>query len=287
MRAPHRTLLLAGLLTLTPGTAWAAAPAGLHPVLATLPGSGGTYLLGGWQDGRWLTDAQTRARMTGAATYTRLTLGAAPGRVQGGQPGPLGAPEEPCSETLAVTLTPAREGLAILTSARLNAQPRAVTALPTRNATYEAAVRTELTRRGLRNPQVSITRLIRTDLDGNGTQEVLIEASRFQERNGDFPPPVGQPGDYSLLLLRAVVNGKVVTTVVGEHIAPLKPWDPGSSAPMPMATLHRLAGVADLNGDGRMELVLYGAYYEGSGFSVQQWTPAGLKGTPLESGCGV
>lgn len=78
MCAHHRTLLLAGLLTLIPGTVQAAAPAGLHPVLATLPGSGSTYLLGGWQDGRWLTDAQTRPRMTTGATYTRLAPGAAP-----------------------------------------------------------------------------------------------------------------------------------------------------------------------------------------------------------------
>ncbi|GGN32849.1 hypothetical protein [Deinococcus daejeonensis] len=284
MRAHHRTLLLAGLLTLTPGTARATAPAGLHPVLATLPGSGGTYLLGGWQDGRWLTDAQTHSRMTTGATYTRLAPGAAPTRVEGGRPASLG---EPCEVTFEVKVTPAREGLAVLASARLNVQPRPVTALPTRNATYEAAVRDELKRRGLPNPQVTLTRVIRADLDGNGTQEVIIEARRFQNGRDDYPPPVGQPGDYSLLLLRAVVNGKVMTTVLGEHIAPLKPWDPGSSDPMPMATLHRLAGVADLNGDGRMELVLYGAYYEGSGFSVQQWTPAGLQGTPLESGCGV
>ncbi|ALW88164.1 hypothetical protein [Deinococcus actinosclerus] len=284
MRASLRTLLLAGLLTLIPSTAQAAAPAGLHPVLATLPGSGGTYLLGGWQDGRWLTDAQTRSRMTAGAAYTRLPLGGSSARVQGSRPASLG---EPCEATFEVKVTPAREGMAVLTSARLNAQPRPVTVLPTRNATYEAAVRDELKRRGLPNPQVNLTRLIRADLDGNGTQEVIIEARRFQNGRDDSPPPVGQPGDYSLLLLRAVVNGKVVTTVLGEHIAPQTPWDSGSSEPMPMATLHRLAGVADLNGDGRMELVLYGAYYEGSGFSVQQWTPAGLKGTPLESGCGV
>ncbi|GGK94464.1 hypothetical protein [Deinococcus radiotolerans] len=283
MRASLRTLLLASLLTLPLVTAQAAAPAGLHPVLATLPG-GSTYLLGGWQDGRWLTDAQTRARLTGAATYTRLTLGAAPTRVQGARPTSLG---EPCEVTFEVKVTPAREALAVLTSAPLNAQPRPVTALPTRNATYETAVRDELIRRGLRRPQVHLTRLVRTDLDGNGTQEVIIEASYFRERSGDSPPPVGQPGDYSVLLLRTVVSGRVVTTVLGEHIAPQTPWDSGSSDPMPMATLHRLAGVADLNGDGRMELILYGAYYEGAGFSVQQWTPSGLNATPLESGCGV
>ena len=35
-------------------------------------------LLGGWQDGRGLTDAQTRPRMSTGATSTRLAPGAAP-----------------------------------------------------------------------------------------------------------------------------------------------------------------------------------------------------------------
>ncbi|MFC6801347.1 hypothetical protein ACFQDE_06025 [Deinococcus caeni] len=47
-----------------------------------------------------------------------------------------------------------------------------------------------------------------------------------------------------------------------------------------MATQYRLAGVADLNGDGRMELVLHDAYYEGADFTVSEWTPAGLRPTP-------
>ncbi|GAA5436502.1 hypothetical protein M8445_08620 [Deinococcus aquaticus] len=266
-------------------TAQAAAPAGLHPTLAVMPGEPTAYLLGSWQGGRWLSAPQTRARLQGTESYRRLAPGVTPTQLRaGGIATSLGAP---CEDTFEVPVPSLPRGLAVLTPAALNAQPRPVTELPTRNATYERIVRDELIRRGVVAPQVTLTRLTRTDLDGNGTQEVIIEARRFRGASGDFPPPTGQPGDYSLLLLRHVTAGRAVTTVLGAHVAPRTPWNPESSDPMPMATQYRLVGVADLNGDGRMELVLHDAYYEGAGFTVQEWTPAGLRPTPLDSGCGA
>lgn len=266
-------------------TAQAAAPAGLHPMLAVMPGEPTAYLLGSWQSGRWLNATQTHTRLQGTEPYRRLAPGVTPTQLRaGGLATSLGAP---CEDTFEVPVPSLPRGLAVLTPAALNAQPRPVTELPTRNATYERLVRDELIRRGVAAPQVTLTRLTRTDLDGNGTQEVIIEARRFRGASGDFPPPTGQPGDYSLLLLRHVTAGRAVTTVLGAHVAPRTPWNPESSDPMPMATQYRLAGVADLNGDGRMELVLHDTYYEGAGFTVQEWTPAGLRPTPLESGCGA
>ncbi|GAA5438763.1 hypothetical protein Dcae01_00256 [Deinococcus caeni] len=295
MRASLRTPLLAGLLTLIPGTvhpgtAQATAPAGLHTVLAVMPGTPSAdtptaYLLGGWQGGRWLTATQTRPRLRGNEQYRRLAPGAAPTPLRAG--GPAVSLGDPCEDTFEVPVPSLPRGLSVLAPATLNAQPRPVTELPTRNATYEGFVRDELIRRGIRSPQVTLTRLTRADLDGNGTQEVIIEARHFRESSGDFPPPTGQPGDYSLLLLRHVAAGRAVTTVLAAHVAPATPWNPESSDPMPMATQYRLAGVADLNGDGRMELVLHDAYYEGADFTVSEWTPAGLRPTPLDSGCGA
>ncbi|PTA68303.1 hypothetical protein [Deinococcus arcticus] len=268
------------------GLAAAAPVPTVTPVLATLPGEAAPYLLGAWTGRNWVGPAPARAQVAAGASYTRLSLGARPQAVRGAGVRPL---DVPCEQTLTVPVSPAPAlpGGALFVGGGGRPQPRPVTLLPTTNATYAALVRAELVRRGLQAPVVRLTRLVRADLDGNGTQEVLIEASRFRERSGHFPPPVGQSGDYSLLLLRQVVAGRAVTTVLGEHVAPLKSWDPGSDAPMPMATLYRLAGVADLNGDGRMELAVFGAYYEGAGVSVLEWTPAGVRQTPLESGCGV
>ncbi|WP_189010778.1 hypothetical protein [Deinococcus malanensis] len=189
----------------------------------------------------------------------------------------------------AVRLTP---GLAsgpfrLLVPGTVKGHPRPVVSVPTNNPTYREIVRAELTRRGLTGAKVNVLGVTRTDLDGNGTQEVILEAAHFAGRQGLDPPPVGMPGDYSLLLLRQVMNGRVVTTVLGEHLAPRTPWDPGSDQPMPMATLYRLAGIADLNGDGRMEVVTFGAYYEGYALDVNEWrSGSGLK-SRLQGGCGV
>ncbi|MFC6801348.1 hypothetical protein ACFQDE_06030 [Deinococcus caeni] len=201
MRASLRTPLLAGLLTLIPGTvhpgtAQATAPAGLHTVLAVMPGTPSAdtptaYLLGGWQGGRWLTATQTRPRLRGNEQYRRLAPGAAPTPLRAG--GPAVSLGDPCEDTFEVPVPSLPRGLSVLAPATLNAQPRPVTELPTRNATYEGFVRDELIRRGIRSPQVTLTRLTRADLDGNGTQEVIIEARHFRESSGDFPPPPGNP----------------------------------------------------------------------------------------------
>ncbi|PNY81071.1 hypothetical protein CVO96_06500 [Deinococcus koreensis] len=263
-----------------------AAPAPL-PVLMGSPGQEAPLLLGAWEPGRWIAAGPALAsRLSGQERYRRQALWGPPSTVRGGRAVSLGVP---CEDAFHVPVTPgaAPGAFEVFASPALNTRPRPVTPLPTGLTAYREIVRQELVRRGLRTPQVRLTALIRADLDGNGTQEVIIEASRFVQRQGEFPPPVGQPGDYSLLLLRHVVAGQVRTVVLGEHVAPLRPWNPDSADPMPMATLHRLAGIADLNGDGRMEVLTHGAYYEGDAFSAQEWTPTGGLKIRLESGCGV
>lgn len=258
------------------------------PVLATT-GGGLTYLLGGWQGGHWLTDAQVATR-TGATTYQGWSLGRATGTARGERPRSMG---EPCEQTLSAELRPvAPEGaLRVYLPAGVRALPRPVQVLPTTNAVYTEIVRADLRRRGIAQPQVRVTGLTRTDLDGDGTQEVLIEARYFQkegpEGSATSPPPAGQPGDYSLLLIRSVRGGRAVTSTLAGYLGPKQPWDSGSDQPMPLANLYRMAGVADLNGDGRMELIVYDAYYEGQGFSAYEWTPAGGAKLRLETGCGV
>ncbi|GAA5512604.1 hypothetical protein Dcar01_01320 [Deinococcus carri] len=273
------------LLALLQVSAALAAPAAFHPVLVQLPGEDRPELLGAWTPGGWLSAPRTAPRLRGGQVYRPLLPSGQGASVKGGRAESFGPP---CELAFGVPLTPAASGntFRLFTDAGLKAWPRPVLNLPTTNAVYRDIVRAELVKRGLKNPQVHLTGLTRVDLNGDGRAEVIVEAAHFAERSGLYPPPVGQPGDYSLLLLREVVRGRVVTTVLGEHVAPLKPWTPGDPEPMPMALLYRLAGVADLNGDGRMELVTFGAYYEGYGLDVREWTPGGWK-TRLEGGCGV
>lgn len=281
--------LLAGLLLGVTALAQQAPVPAPVPVLATTGGEP-AYLLGGWQAGRWLTDAQLASRLGGAATYRTWTRGQAGGTVRGERPRSLG---EPCEKTLASDLRPAapRGALRVYLPAGLRAVPRPVQVLPTDQPVYAEVLRADLRRRGIAQPQVRVTGLTRVDLDGDGTQEVLIEARYFQkeglEGSAFSPPPTGQPGDYSLLLVRSVRGGQAVLSTLAGYVGPRQPWDSGSGEPMPLANLYRLAGVADLNGDGRMEIVTYGAYYEGQSFAVYEWTPAGGAKLRLETGCGV
>lgn len=283
------TLLLGGVLVAARPGGQAAAPTGLAPILIHAPDNGDrARLLGAVDAGRWLTVQDTAARLKGQEKYVRWSLGGPATPVTGGRPESYG---EPCADAYSVPVKPGSVSgqFQLFTAAGLNARPRPVTALPTGNETCRQIVRAELVRRGVKKPEVRLVGLTRVDLDGDGTQEVIIEAAHYAERRDIYPPPTGQPGDYSIALLRHVVRGQVLTVTLGADIAPQTPLRPDdTSGTRPLANVIRLAGVADLNGDGRMELILFGAYYERTSYAVQEWTPArGLTPTPLEMGCGA
>lgn len=125
-------------------------------------------------------------------------------------------------------------------------QPRRIEALPNTNAAYRSVVRRWLDAKGMKRSPVRIVRLLRTDLDGDGTKEILIEA-----RSADDLPQVGferkeNAIDYSLLLLRTVKAGKAV----GQALAFSRADGPAGSSGQ-----TRVRAVADLDGDGRMEIV--------------------------------
>ncbi|WP_425145522.1 hypothetical protein [Deinococcus sp.] len=280
-----KSLVLLPLAALLLAPLGAAAPpvTGTAPVLLTTPGQEGSVLLGVWKEGRWLNvpgsvplvKADSAYRTQGLSGPSLSAVGGAPVSYDG-----------PCPDYFEVTLAPKRVPTSsqLATRADLNARPRPVTVLPTQNPVYAEVVRAELRRRGLNNPAVQLRQVIRADLDGNGSDEIVIEATHFAERaSGEPIPPVNaQVGDYSLLLLRWVAQGQVRTTVLGADVV-LKS---GTLDAPRNALRERLEGLADLNGDGRMELVTSESYYEGDTFDAFTWTPAGGPKKVLETGCG-
>ena len=91
--------------------------------------------------------------------------------------------------------------------------------------------------------------------------------------------PNSRAGDYSLVFLRKVVQGKVVTRIItGEYYPKAKKFNAPAE--------HRVIGVLDLNGDGILEIVLSGRYYEGDW--VEAYRVDGAKIIKLFSmGCGA
>src|ERR1044072_5029068 len=86
--------------------------------------------------------------------------------------------------------------------------PRPVTVLSNANAIYLRELGKFLRAHGVRS-KPRITKAVAADLDGDGTREVILEASsRDDVHQGGMH--AGQPGDYSLVLIRYVCNGKAV-----------------------------------------------------------------------------
>lgn len=122
---------------------------------------------------------------------------------------------------------------------------------------------------------VTLTQVIRTDLNGDGVEEVLITV----RDDADGIPTTVDAGDHSAILLRRVVNGGVETVLVdGEFYSAHEDF----GAP----TTYNIMAIADLNGDGLMEIVATADYYEGSSF-VAYSMRGGVPTQVLTCGCGA
>lgn len=247
-------------------------------------------VLGGWQGGAWRKAPQVQAPWP--VRWQVLMLGRAAGSA--GLSRPATENGGPCAETLFTTpqtrpQAKARGGVfQVMVPAGLRAQPRPVTVWPNSSATYRAIVRQELQKLGFRNPQPHINTILRADLDGDGTQEVLIEASNIGLKRFYPAGPSDRGGQYSVVFLRYVRSGQAVTTILARDVqvkdVPQAEVDARGSRVM---TRFGLAGVLDVNGDGRMEVVLASAYYEGLSGRVLEFTPGWRAAVVAEAGCGA
>ncbi|MDQ3799514.1 MAG: hypothetical protein M3384_08695, partial [Acidobacteriota bacterium] len=93
--------------------------------------------------------------------------------------------------------------------------------------------------------------------------------------------PSAQRGSYSFVLLRKIVSGKVRNIIVtGDFVTKnINFGVPGK---------FEISSIADLNGDGKLEIIIYGAYYEGNwieAYEMKGDKPAGIE--ILNVSCGV
>ena len=217
-------------------------------------------LIGATENGQWVPANKIGRALEGAQKFTLYTLRGPAGEVTadiGQESSPLreNACEEPWD---AKSLSPEGSGVAI-TSPDWNPLPRVPRAIDVRDTTYVKVVGQILRAAGLRNPEVKIIEGYKIDLDGDGKEEVVIVASRYKQGLSELTG-IGRgtsPGDYSLVFVRKIVGGRVRDIFVVKDVR-LRENDGG----LPRG--YHLSAIADLNGDGVMELALYSAYFEGS-----------------------
>jgi hypothetical protein len=246
--------------------------ADLHPIVEVQSG----YLFGAAANGKWIKAEEAAKALDDETTYRIYGLTQSFGEAKGDKPKP--SEEDVCSDVLTVSLSPKREKGAIALAAPWNALPRKMQLIDPTQKVYADAVRDFLKTKRIEQPKVKIESIVRVDLDGDGEEEVLISAANYFQK--EVGVPMRSPaGSYSMVLSRRVVAGKVETQLIeGEFY----PKATGYNAP----NAYKVIAVLDLDGDGKMEIVVTSQYYEGGETTIYRCDPKKIEAL-LSVACGV
>ena len=254
----------------------AAAAADLHPIVEVES----EYLFGASANGKWIKADQAAKSLPDKMTYRVYGLTQSFGEVNARKPKP--SEEDVCSDLFVVSLSPKPKKGLIALAAPWNAMPRKVQALDPTQKVYVDAVGDFLKTKGINQPKVKIDNIVRVDLDGDGEEEVLISAANyFTKENVPMRSPAGS---YSMVLLRRVVAGKVETQLVDGEFHPNAYVRKDDSFDAP--NIYKLIAALDLDGDGKMEIVVNSRYYEGGSTTIYRCGPKKCESL-LSVGCGL
>jgi hypothetical protein len=235
----------------------------LHPIVEVESG----YLFGAISDGKWIKADKTAKLLIRKTTYRVYGLTQALGEAKGGKPKKAVGP---CEETLVISLSPELEEGVIAIAAPWNALPRKPQVIDPTQKIYVDAVREFLETKEIKQPEVKIDNILRVDLDGDGEEEVLISATNYFEKE-DRVPMRSPAGSYSMVLLRRQVAGKEATQLVEGEFYPKAYVSDDASFNAPNA--YKVIATLDLDGDGKMEVVVASDYYEGGATTIYRCDP--------------
>lgn len=209
-------------------------------------------LIGGTTAGRWIDAIRMAELLKGGERYRLFGVKGFIGEVRGEKPKAAPPEEEPCSDLREVSVNPSPDkDASIAIGGQWNALPRPVQVLSNSIAAYRDVLARVLAQNGIKSSDAAPAQTLRVDLDGDGTMEVLIAAS-----NHSGLATAAKAGDYSVVLLQKIVKGAVRSIpVVSQYHQTAKEFA--------AVDQYRIVAVLDVDGDGKMEIVVHGHFYEG------------------------
>jgi len=255
----------------------------LVPLFVGGADSVGWLFLGAWQQDQWQEAADPNGNpiRPGLEAGTPFTVSNLAGETSAA----LGANVEACFDervgpAIDVVVTPpdppgfGYNAVAVIEQAwPLKPRPVAVTA--SAPDAYRALGEAAFSGEPVDASQGAIEQVVIADLDGDGDDEALAAFEFVQPSIGP-----GAPGDLAAVLLIDVDTRAAETlllSAVDEDV---------DADTFPLLERYRVLDVADLNGDGRMEVLVHAWYYEGA--SVLVYTYDGSELTEvLAAGCGA
>lgn len=237
---------------------------------------GPTGVIGSWSGSEWLP--RTEGEQPGAGLeYTILGLGESFDTAGGEAIAEDCAADQADTDTdVAVDLGAESDGPPPIAVAGVaEPRPRPVDQWNTDAPTYQQAAAEVAAGLGATTPP-TLTQLLRTDLDGNGTDEIVVTAEHISDASGLSPTA----GDWSVVFLRRVASGGVATDVLASSVV----GGGGGSSGDGIERIQ-VATLADLNRDGSMEIALAARSADGGWTSIHAVDGDGATTEVLRAGC--
>lgn len=238
---------------------------------------GPTGVIGSWSGSAWVP--RPDGEQPGAGfDYTILGLGDAFDTARGEATAEDCPAQRATSETDVVVDLPAGgDGPPPIAVAGIaEPRPRAVDQWSTDTPLYQQAAVDVAAGLGATTPP-TLTQVLHTDLDGNGTDEVIVAAEHISDRAGLSPTP----GDWSVVFLRRVAGNGAATDVLAASVV----GGGGGGPAGDRLDRIQVATLADLNRDGTMEIALAGRSADGEWTSIHALGEDGVPSEVLRAGC--
>ncbi|NND49925.1 MAG: hypothetical protein HKN60_06715 [Rhizobiales bacterium] len=232
-----------------------------------------TCFIGGSVDGEFLSASDLAPRLRDGQSYRLFDLSGETGKTIGiGRPRPEGGSGE-CVDLWRqdLALKPPAKGEEAKLSTAVHLPLSATSPLPDPLelmdeplAAHVELLRGFLSRRDIPEPEPNIIQSIRTDLEGDGTIDYILNAVRVGKEHAET-------GDHSIIMVVRGEGRAQRTFIIQEEVDISE--NPYSST----LWVNKIIAVVDIDGDGTAEIITEGGYIYGGGWEVIRWDGNGFE----------